>query len=370
MSARVLVAGGGTAGHVVPALTVADAIVEMDPDATVLCLGTAGGLENTLVPQRGYRLELIPQVKFTRKLNKDTLAIPARLRTTVKRTGEIMDAEKIDVVVGFGGYVSLPAYLAARRRKIPVVVHEANVRPGIANKIGARFAVSVLTAAPDSGLRNARLVGNPVRKALRELDVAATRPEARAFFGLDPDAPTVVVVGGSLGAQRLNESFGGAAAALTAAGVGVLHAHGKGKTVPGLDVAAREAGDLGTPPYVAVEYVDRMDLAYAAADLLVCRSGAMTVAEIGALGIPVVYVPLAFGNGEQRLNAVSQVEAGAARMIDDATMSADRIRTEILPLVTDPAALSAMRAAAGGTATDPAETAIARAVLAAAGTRS
>lgn len=359
----VLVAGGGSAGHVQPALAVADAVVAADPTVQVICLGTAGGLETTLVPERGYRLELIPEVKFRRRIEVDVLRIPWRLLGTVRAAAKVIRSADVDVVIGFGGYVSLPAYLAAKlsRRRVRVLVHEANARAGIANKIGARLADAVLTAVPGTGLPHERVVGNPVRKALTDLDLPALRAEARRYFGLDPDAPTLLVVGGSLGAVKLNEAFSGVAAELGRAGIGVLHAHGKAKPV-----TLPEPGP-GAPAYVPVPYLDRMDLAYAAADLVVARAGAITVAEIGALRVPVVYIPLAFGNGEQRLNAVPQVQAGAALLIDEDDLTPSVILDRIATLVKDRPALHRMAAAAGTSSSRDAAETVATVVLALAG---
>lgn len=356
---RILIAGGGTAGHVQPALAVADAITAIDPNAQITCLGTAGGLETYLVPDRGYALELIPEVKFTRKIDKGLLTLPTRLRSTVKAARRVITEQDIDAVAGFGGYVALPAYLGARGR-VPIVVHEANARAGIANKIGARFADVVAAAVDGSGLKRAKVVGNPVRKSLTELDRRALRREAREFFGLDQDAPTLVIVGGSLGAVKFNQTFPKVAKELGRAGIGVLHVHGKTKPI------SLPEPEPGTPPYVALPYLDRMDYAYAAADLMVMRSGAMTVAEVGAVKVPVVYVPLAFGNGEQRLNAVGQIDSGAARMIAEQDLDPQAVLSQILPLVTDSAALAAMEAAAVASPTAHADEVLARIVLAAA----
>lgn len=357
---RVLIAGGGSAGHVQPALAVADALVAAQAGVHITCLGTAGGLETILVPAAGYQLELIPEVKFRRKIDLELLRIPIRLVGTVLATRRVMRRNGIDVVVGFGGYVCLPAYLAARmsvRHRVPVVVHEANARAGIANKVGARLATVVAAAVPGSGLRHARVVGNPVRRSLSGLDLQSLRPEARTFFGLDPQAPTVLVLGGSLGAVKLNDAFSQVATELGKAGVGVLHAHGRTKSV-----TLPEPVD-GAPPYVPVPYLDRMDLAYAAADLIVARSGAITVAEIGALKVPVVYVPLAFGNGEQRLNALPQVQSGAALLIEGDDLTGPTILDRIVPLVKDRSALARMSAAAGSSSTLDADEAVARIVL-------
>ena len=222
---------------------------------------------------------------------------------------EVLRRTDADVVVGFGGYVAAPAYLAARRLGIPLVVHEANARAGLANRLGARLTPWVAEAVPGA-LPHARYLGVPLRPAVAHLDRAARRAEARERLGLDPDLPTLLVSGGSQGSRRLNEATAGAAAALGAAGVQVLHATG-----PAHEVSVdRAAGD---PPYVVVPYLERMDLAYAAADLMLCRAGAMTCAELAAVGLPAVYVPLPIGNGEQRLNARPVVDAGGGLVVDD-----------------------------------------------------
>src|SRR5699024_9485264 len=151
----VVLAGGGTAGHVEPAMAVADALTNLDPTVRVTALGTARGLETRLVPERGYRLELITPVPLPRTLNVDLARLPGRVRRAVRQTRAVLDDVDADVVVGFGGYVALPAYLAARgmrRRRVPVVIHEANARAGLANRVGARLARRVLSAVPDCGL--------------------------------------------------------------------------------------------------------------------------------------------------------------------------------------------------------------------------
>ena len=294
---RVLLAGGGTAGHTSPLLATADALRRLRPDVEITCLGTPRGLENKVVPEAGYPLELIPPVPLPRRPNADLLKVPTRLRAAVKETRAVLDRVRPDVVVGYGGYVSMPLYLAARKRRLPLVVHEQNAVPGLANKAGARFARRVAVSFPDTPLRQAEYVGLPIRPMISGLDRAARRAEAREFFGLDPDRPTLLVTGGSQGARRLNQAVSGAAGALAAAGVQVLHAegkHGGRRAEAGTDV-----------PYVVVEYIDRMDLAFAAADLVVCRAGANSVTEAAAVGLPAVFVPLPIGNGEQARNAES-----------------------------------------------------------------
>ncbi|WP_083962162.1 undecaprenyldiphospho-muramoylpentapeptide beta-N-acetylglucosaminyltransferase [Hoyosella altamirensis] len=330
----VVLAGGGTAGHIEPAMAVADALRSIDPNVRITALGTERGLETKLIPERGYALELIPPVPLPRKPSRQMLGLPRRVRQAVKQTRAVLDKVEADVIIGFGGYVSLPAYLAAgpgflrRRSRIPIVVHEANASAGLANKVGARRASRVLTAFPESGLPNGEMVGIPVRAAITGLDRVALRGQARESFGLDPEATTLLVFGGSQGARSLNEAVSAAAPDLAAAGIGVLHAHGPKNS---LDVPDVDSG----PPYVAVPYLSRMDLAYAAADAVVCRSGAMTVAEVSAVGLPAVYVPLPHGNGEQELNARPVVAAGGGIIVSDGDLSRTRVVDTIIPMLQD-----------------------------------
>lgn len=331
-----LLAGGGTAGHVNPLLAVADAIRAREPEATVLVLGTKEGLEARLVPLRGYELLIVDKVPFPRRPNSAALRFPARFTRAVGQVRSHIRERAVDVVVGFGGYASAPAYVAARRAGVPYVVHEANAKPGLANILGARRAAASGVAFEGTPLRGAEVVGMPLRPEIVNLDRDALRVEAAAAFGLDPARPVLLVFGGSLGALRLNRAFAGGWRSVVDAGWQILHAVGE----------RNEAVDPGDPAYRVVPYIDRMDLAFALADAIVSRSGAATVSEISALGIPAVYVPYAVGNGEQALNAASAVQSGAALLIPDGEFTEDRIRTEIAPLLRDAAALTRMRAAA------------------------
>jgi len=348
MSLGVVLAGGGTTGHVAPLLATADCLRRRDPGTRIAVLGTAEGLEARLVPEAGYPLVVVPRVPLPRRLSLDLARLPVRLRAAVLAAQEAIRSVHADVVVGFGGYVATPAYLAARRVGVPIVVHEQNARPGVANRLGARFARSVAVTFPGTPLPRAQVVGMPLRWAITTLDRAALRPAGRAEFGLDPDATTLLVTGGSLGAQRLNETLGAAAADLAAAGVQVLHAAGRGKTVtPAVTVPPSVQSERSPAlPYVVREYLDRMDLAYAAADAVVCRSGAGTVCELTTVGLPAAYVPLPVGNGEQRLNAQPVVDAGGGLVVDNVDCTPVWVREVLVPLLRDPAALGAMAAAA------------------------
>ncbi|WP_099051721.1 undecaprenyldiphospho-muramoylpentapeptide beta-N-acetylglucosaminyltransferase [Mycobacteroides salmoniphilum] len=345
----VVLAGGGTAGHVEPAMAVADALREIDPSVRITALGTERGLETRLVPDRGYDLELIVPVPLPRRLTGDLVRLPLRVRRAVRQTRAVFDNVGADVVIGFGGYVALPAYLAARRgplrrSRVPVVIHEANARAGLANRVGARRAQRVLSAVSDSGLRRAEVVGVPVRGSITALDRAALRQEARAYYGFDDNALVLLVFGGSQGAVSLNNAVSAAANDLASAGVSVLHAHGPKNTI---ELPEPRPEDVpGVPKYVALPYLDRMDLAYAAADIAVCRSGAMTVAEVSAVGLPAVYVPLPIGNGEQRLNALPVVEAGGGVIVADRDLTPETLAHMVIEIASDSDKLAAMTSAA------------------------
>jgi UDP-N-acetylglucosamine--N-acetylmuramyl-(pentapeptide) pyrophosphoryl-undecaprenol N-acetylglucosamine transferase len=186
---RVLLAGGGSAGHIEPALALADALRREDPDVQVTCLGTERGLETRLIPLRGYPLELIPAVPMPRSVTPRLLTVPGRLAGAINAAAAVLDRTQADVLVGFGGYVATPAYLAARRRRVPIVVHEANPRPGLANRLGARFTTHVYTGHPDTQIRNGKYLGIPIRREIAELDRLGVGDKARAHFGLRPDLP-------------------------------------------------------------------------------------------------------------------------------------------------------------------------------------
>jgi UDP-N-acetylglucosamine--N-acetylmuramyl-(pentapeptide) pyrophosphoryl-undecaprenol N-acetylglucosamine transferase len=336
---RVVLAGGGTAGHIEPALALADALREADRGAQVVCLGTERGLETRLVPLRGYELALIPAVPLPRSVTPRLLTVPGRLAGAVHAAGAILERTGADVLVGFGGYVATPAYLAAKRHKVPIVVHEANPFPGIANRLGAHLTTHVYTGYPDTKLRNAQYLGLPIRREIADLDRFALGDKARAHFGLRPDLPALLVFGGSQGARSLNRALAGAVAAICAAGVQVLHVTGPRNP----DEIQPPAGAV---PYVAVPFVDRMDLAYAAADFALCRAGAMTCAELTAVGLPAAYVPLPIGNGEQRLNALPIVQHGGGLLVEDDELTADWIKGALLPVLTNIDQVAAMSEAA------------------------
>ncbi|TFC30906.1 UDP-N-acetylglucosamine--N-acetylmuramyl-(pentapeptide) pyrophosphoryl-undecaprenol N-acetylglucosamine transferase [Cryobacterium sp. TMT2-18-3] len=320
-----LLAGGGTAGHVNPLLAVADTIMSREPDATVIVLGTQEGLEARLVPARGYELVFVPRLPFPRRPNRQALTFLPRLNQAIGDVADLIRFRTVDVVVGFGGYVSTPAYFAARRAGVPIVIHEANFRAGLANRLGAWFTRHVAVAFPGTRIRHPHVVGMPLRPEIAELDRAQARPEALTFFGLDADRPTLLVTGGSLGARRLNNTIASSAPGLIMAGWQVLHITGE----------KSEVTDPGLHHYRLISYCDRMDLALSAADFAVSRAGAGTVCELSALGIPAVYVPYPVGNGEQRFNAADVVGAGGGILVDDADFLPNWVQHELVPVLTD-----------------------------------
>lgn len=348
---HVLLAAGGTGGHIEPALNVGDALRRIDPSVDVTVLGGDRGLETTIVPGRGYELVTVPSVPMPRRPGRDLLFLAPRVRTAVARATDVIRGRAIDVVLGFGGYTAVPAYLAARRTHTPLVIHEANARPGIANRLGARLTPHVYSAFPDA-MPGSRRMALPLRHAIATLDREGERESARREWGLTPDARVLLVFGGSQGAQRLNGIVAQALPGLRGQGIEVLHAYGPRNPAP--DPA---------PGYVPVPFIDRMDLAYAAADLAVTRAGAMTCAELAAVGLPALYVPLPIGNGEQRLNALPVVTAGGGLLIDDADITAEWLVDTTAAVLHDDIRLRAMGAAAAGHGVRDADEQLARIVM-------
>lgn len=367
---KVLLAAGGSAGHVEPALTLADTLIDRDPNTDVVAIGTERGIESTLVPARGYRLRTVPAIAWPRRLNRAALAAPGRIASSIRQVQAAIADEAPDVVVGFGGYVSFPAYVAARRLRIPIVVHEANARPGLADRVGARLTPWVAVNSPGVLPHSAR-VGMPIRRPIRELAAQSSeqridsKRQSRLHLGLHPDLPTLVAFGGSLGAKRINAAMAAAQQRLSDLGIQVVHIVGAGGH--GLPQEWPPDRSVDQPPYIALSYLSSMHEAFAAADLVLCRSGAMTCAEVSALGLPAIYVPLPVGNGEQELNARPIVDAGGGVVILDAELDADAVVDTVGSLIRDEARRQQMGSAARESAVVDADERLADMVSAAAG---
>lgn len=307
---RIIFAGGGTAGHVEPALAVARQWMKSHPASEILFLGTSSGLENRLVPEAGFELALITKVRISRKISPTLLAVPFSLIRSVADALTILKGA--DLLVGFGGYVSGPAYIAALLRRTPIVIHEANARPGIANKLGALFTKHTAIAYPvgRGKLSHALLVGLPLRPDVdaafhtSEKDWVKARNEAKARIGFSPSKPVIFIFGGSQGSVALNSVIQSVRAELSEQGLQILHSVGAQNNLPESDSS-----------YKAVSYISDMASAYLAADLIISRSGAVSCSEINTLGRYALFIPLPVGNGEQELNALTLVSESRAEII-------------------------------------------------------
>jgi UDP-N-acetylglucosamine--N-acetylmuramyl-(pentapeptide) pyrophosphoryl-undecaprenol N-acetylglucosamine transferase len=346
-----LVAAAGTGGHVFPGIAMARTVLEHDPAATVRFAGTTRGIETRVVPEAGFALDLLPILPLSRRLARETLLAPFAAVAGVMAARRLIRRHRFDVVFGTGGYVTLPVALAARLERVPVVLHEPNAVPGIANKLAARvasrIALGVAEAAAAFPAGRTAVVGNPVRPELARLDRQGLRAEALAAFDLDPERRTLLVFGGSQGARRINQ------AVVAATGhwpeperVQLLHVCGRRD-----EADVRAAWALADPEergllVKVVPFVDRMDLAYAAADLALTRAGAITMAELTATGTPAVMVPLPHATADhQAANARVLAAAGGAVVVDDAALDGASLAGAVAPLLADPDRLAAMAAA-------------------------
>lgn len=313
MAKRIVLAGGGTAGHIEPALAVADSLHRKDPTINIEFIGTASGLENLLVPQRGYRLRTIPKVVLPRRFAITSLIFPIAIIKSVATAKKILTGA--DLLIGFGGYVSASAYLGARLARVPIVIHEANAKPGWANKLGRRLASlsAVNFADVQKQWSGSVLTGMPIRNAISEL--AKLSPEERAkfrelhakSFGLDTSRPIIALFGGSQGSSQMNQAIAGYLEASSQSGVSplqIIHAVGINNPLPD-----------SKNDYLPMAYFHDMAAIYGVADLLVTRSGAVTCSELMTVARFAILVPLPHGNGEQVDNAQALVDQNRAVMV-------------------------------------------------------
>jgi len=328
---KILLAGGGTAGHVEPALAVGRWIRQHLQGAHIEFLGTGQGLETRLVPEAGFVLNQIVKAPFPRSLNISSLRWPFKFLQSVFQTWRTMSG--VDLLVGFGGYVCSAAYIVARIKKIPIILHEANAVPGWANKLGARLGAKALISfesTRDYGeqWRAAQFVGIPLREEI--ISVASLDQEKRSLlrakkseeWGVDPHRPIVLVFGGSLGSQHINNVIADSSTLISTHGIQVIHGVGRSNQLP-----------VATPNYKPLHYFEDLPESYCAADLVICRSGAVTCHELMAMGSYALLVPLAIGNGEQRLNAEPLVQSGAATMISNKEFTSDWLASHLLGLI-------------------------------------
>lgn len=324
---RVLLVGGGTAGHVEPALAVANWLLANSEDVTCEFVGTKSGIEMDLVPTAGLKLHLILKAPLPRSFSLSSLLWPFTFIAAVLQARRIVSSA--DLVIGFGGYVSAPCYLAARFSGVPLLIHEANAIPGWANKLGAKFADEVLTAFSSTSKLNpnwssAKLVGMPIREeifaisGLSKSDRSAKWDAAYRELGLDRSKRTILFFGGSQGAKSMNDALAGALPELLNRDFNVIHSVGKGNQLPN-----------SLPGYAPLAYISNMSDMYIASDFVIARGGAVTCAELDAANSYALIVPLPIGNGEQVANAADLIEKGAARICLNSEFTADWLISNI-----------------------------------------
>lgn len=332
----ILFAGGGTGGHVYPAIAIAEEIKKIDPKSRIVFVGTKEKIEARIVPLQGFEFHTIWISGFSRRVRLSNILFPLKVFVSLVQSFFVIRTVQPDVVVGTGGYVCGPVLFCASLMGIPTVIHESNSYPGVTTRILASRATKVFVTfdvtkqwLPASS--NVEVIGNPTREELS----AATRNKGSAFFRLDPDKKTVLVFGGSLGAASINAVMPELVNDAASKDFQIIWQTGEADW--------RYAQSIDQYPHVKiVKYIDRMDHAYAAADLVISRSGATTLAEVTCLGKPAILVPYPFAAANhQELNARTMVESGAALMIIDADLK-ERMASMVRTMLFDEEALAAM----------------------------
>ena len=314
-SRKIVFAGGGTAGHIQPALAVARLWKQAHPSDQIVFLGTSSGLETRLVPDAGFDLQLITRVRVPRSLSVDLLKVPTSLRRSINESKEIL--RDADLLIGFGGYVCAPAYMAAGSLKVPIVIHEANAKPGWANRLGARYTDALAVGSPvnHGAFTQALITGLPLRdditsilttnRSADESTWSQIRDKAKRDLGITSENKVILVFGGSQGSKAINDVIEDARKSLADRSITIVHSVGTTNTLP-----------ASSKTYIAFPYIQDMATAYLASDLVIARSGAITCSEVRALGKYALFIPLPIGNGEQSVNANHLVEMGRARVLD------------------------------------------------------
>jgi UDP-N-acetylglucosamine--N-acetylmuramyl-(pentapeptide) pyrophosphoryl-undecaprenol N-acetylglucosamine transferase len=366
-----VIAGGGTAGHVLPGVAIGLALVARGhAPESIHFVGSDRGIERRLVPEAGFPLTVLPGRGIQRKLSARAIADNAvalyGLARAAGRAFTLVRNERPRVLVALGGYASVPAAVAAAALRVPIVVAEQNAVPGAANRLVARVARRSAVSFPDTALPRAVFTGNPVRAEVRAIDRGRDRARARAKLGIDDGRLLVAVFGGSLGARRINDAVLGAAERWIDRGdLALRHVIGERDWDRYRDRAdaLAAAGGPARIQYQPVVYEDDMPTLYAAADIALCRSGATSVAELAAVGLPSVLVPLPGAPGDhQSANARYLVDAGAAVLLPDPQCDARRVDAEVGGLLSEPALLARMAAAARSVARPDAGDDVARLV--------
>ncbi len=350
---RVLMAGGGTAGHINPALSIADAIRKEYPDAEFLFVGAEGRMETVLVPKAGYKLRTITVEGFQRKLSLKSLRKNVRAAyhavTAGREAAKIVREFQPDVAIGTGGYVCGPVLRTAAKLGVPMLVHESNALPGVTVKMLAPYAKAIMVS--DEAARKhlpadapVVVTGNPLRNGLTSLD----RQTARNELGVD-DRPLVLSFGGSLGARPINEAIVGVLGHPEASRMQFIVGTGRGKNHEHVQELLAQAGIVPDGTALRVrDYIEDMPRCMAAADLVICRCGAMTLSELPALKKPAILIPSPYvAENHQFYNAMALAERGAAVCIEEKDLTADRLWEEICRIALSPDRLQRMGNASG-----------------------
>jgi UDP-N-acetylglucosamine--N-acetylmuramyl-(pentapeptide) pyrophosphoryl-undecaprenol N-acetylglucosamine transferase len=311
-----MISGGGTGGHIYPAIAIANTWAEKHPDTEILFVGAEGKMEMQKVPEAGYAIVGLKVAGLQRRLTRENLSFPMKLLNSLKKSGRILDNFQPDAVVGMGGYASGPLLYMAQRKKIPTLIQEQNSYAGLTNKLLAKKAQTICVAYPkmDKFFPGAKInfTGNPVRKDILSLE--GKIDQAFIHFGLERYKPVLLVLGGSLGARTINQAVLHHVAEFVALGYQVLWQTGKSYFVE----MSKELERLGLKHVHALEFIREMDLAYAAADLVVSRAGALSVSELSLVGKAVIFIPSPnVVEDHQTKNAMAYVRQDAAVLLKD-----------------------------------------------------
>jgi len=333
---KIVLAGGGTAGHIEPALATAREWSKSHPDCDLIFLGTSGGLEEKLVPEAGYELSLITKVRIPRKVSTSLFKIPFSFVSAFTQCRRAIKGANL--LIGFGGYVSGPAYFAAKSLQVPIVIHEANAKPGIANKFGALFTkyLAVAQGVESGAFSEALITGLPLRSDVGLALISAkanwiqARLTAKRELGFDPNYPVVLITGGSQGSVALNKTIQDSLSLFESKQVQVLHSVGGRNALPSSSLL-----------YKPTTYISDMATAYLGADLVISRSGAVTCSEVAALGRYALFIPLPIGNGEQEVNAKALIASGRAEVLSQKSFSPAWLTANIDRLLSKSRALPA-----------------------------
>ncbi len=334
MSKRIIISGGGTGGHIYPAIAIANALKEEDPSIEILFVGAEGKMEMEKVPKAGYKIIGLPIVGIKREISLDNVAFPVKLTRSLLKARKVLREFRPDVAVGVGGFASGPLLMAASVLGIPILIQEQNSYAGITNKLLARRASTICVAYPGMEAffpkRKIKLLGNPVRSDI--LSSSGKRTKALSHFGLDEHRKTLFVMGGSLGARSINQSIQEGLKKLNDAGYQVLWQTGKGY----INTAHKAVEKVGSSRVKAFDFIYEMDLAYAVADVVVSRAGALSVSELCLAAKPAILVPFpAASEDHQTKNAMSLIRQNAALLVTDEHASRDLVETAIR-LLEDP----------------------------------